>query len=645
MANMIYEKSTKLPKTSKSAFIYIKLGKVSYINVARPSALYTIEISNYFGSDADLSSLKSIAQSLVMKYNDEMRGENDTKGFTGIIGEYVRKLYKEVPKPAVVYTYHLNAKGEIVELPIRQSDKIAGLDFYNFIFVEDKRIKRIIDVYNNIRIANTTLNTLNNAGVFLAGNEAIERAKFELEKLIERKDLIIDDIQTNPPSDEDLEVIDHQIKESFLETSTIETTSDGKIKYNSVARQFVRWRLKEYVSDGFYNTFPEGFLQNSPDNKVFETGRNEVNFAKGKEKIDNIGLALSPSGLDFIADAFGAVYCFANNAPDEALLYVGFAVIPVADKAVKIVDKASDFLRKVPYAYEIKIGKGNRLYMTFFPISEIAINTLFKNIPVGQLDIPFLQKVRALEFSKTQIKALDADFLNNVALFNAMKADHTLLQTWKEVKYLTIHRKEINFLKSFIPSRQTTYKHVPGELNIETKTYGYKIQVKGFHIQNSEVLLNPPLYGNAGIPNPANTNSPIIVSIGTLSNPTTKGKYRISDIKDYISEDMPYTAKIDVEIPEFSGNFFTKSGKDGKNVGNGRSSMFPKSWDLDKIAEETAYARSKMTSANSVIDPATGNPTQLYKRMNSENTFEIQMYIDDINDYSSNIGSTFPKVD
>ncbi|WP_165764858.1 hypothetical protein [Flavobacterium davisii] len=31
---------------------------------------------------------------------------------------------------------------------------------------------------------------------------------------------------------------------------------------------------------------------------------------------------------------------------------------------------------------------------------------------------------------------------------------------------------------------------------------------------------------------------------------------------------MPYTAKIEVEIPENSRNFFPKSGVDGKNIDN-----------------------------------------------------------------------------
>jgi hypothetical protein len=113
---------------------------------------------------------------------------------------------------------------------------------------------------------------------------------------------------------------------------------------------------------------------------------------------------------------------------------------------------------------------------------------------------------------------------------------------------------------------------------------------------------------------------------------------------NYTSENMPYTAKIDVEIPVGSGNFFSKSGVDGINTGSGRSSMYPKSWDLDRIAEETALARSKMTNVDRVVDAVTGQPTNLFKKMNSEGTFEIQMYIDDINNFRSNIGSTFPKV-
>ena len=76
---------------------------------------------------------------------------------------------------------------------------------------------------------------------------------------------------------------------------------------------------------------------------------------------------------------------------------------------------------------------------------------------------------------------------------------------------------------------------------------------------------------------------------------------------------------------------------------SGRSSMFPQDYyqDMDKLLEEAAWVRSKIT-ANDKIGP-TGN---LYSKMNSDGTFEIQMFIDgnNTNDMFSNIPSIFPKI-
>ncbi|QYS89610.1 hypothetical protein [Flavobacterium davisii] len=250
-------------------------------------------------------------------------------------------------------------------------------------------------------------------------------------------------------------------------------------------------------------------------------------------------------------------------------------------------------------------------------------------------------------FNLTTKTKFESDFGNAPATtlekLNANNGE--LVDVWNSVKYRLESRKDIKFLESLIPSRYVTMKHVPGELSIENKTYGYKILVKGYHKEIDEVILNPPLYGNAGLPNPSNSNSPIIVSIGTATNPATKGKYRISDIRDYSNDNMPYTAKIEVEIPENSGNFFPKSGVDGKNIDNtgkligGRSSMFPRIWDLDRIAEETAYVRSKIDSTTNI------NSDNTYSRLNFENTFEIKMYLNgDLNDYKIRINSSFPKI-
>ena len=86
---------------------------------------------------------------------------------------------------------------------------------------------------------------------------------------------------------------------------------------------------------------------------------------------------------------------------------------------------------------------------------------------------------------------------------------------------------------------------------------------------------------------------------------------------------------------------------DGKRTIQGRSSMFPKRWDLDKIIEEVAYVRSRLTSIDIATDATGAEIPNLYSKVCSEGTFNIRMYINsptDLNNYNHIGGSAFPEV-
>jgi hypothetical protein len=65
------------------------------------------------------------------------------------------------------------------------------------------------------------------------------------------------------------------------------------------------------------------------------------------------------------------------------------------------------------------------------------------------------------------------------------------------------------------------------------------------------------------------------------------------------------------------------------------------SWDLERIAEETALARSRI---NSTTVQNTGNT---YEALTSNGITKIKMYINggNLNNFRSPIGSNFPKVE
>lgn len=242
---------------------------------------------------------------------------------------------------------------------------------------------------------------------------------------------------------------------------------------------------------------------------------------------------------------------------------------------------------------------------------------------------------------------LSDDITLNPNLEGWLKNNPGYFDVWNSVKHVPpATRADLSFLQAFkkIVDDLPLQKHIDGELKVTTKSYGYKIRVSGYHKNLDEIDLPNPIHGDAGIPNPNNPNDITIVSIGTPSNPATKGQIRISNKLNQQGGDLPYTAQIDAEIPPGSGNFFPKTGSDGINSGTGRSSIFPENWTQDKMLEEIAYARRNMTPSD-VVPNADGTASNLYKSLNSDGTFEIQMYINGtLTDMSTPIGSAFPKI-
>ena len=73
-----------------------------------------------------------------------------------------------------------------------------------------------------------------------------------------------------------------------------------------------------------------------------------------------------------------------------------------------------------------------------------------------------------------------------------------------------------------------------------------------------------------------------------------------------------------------------------KNGNLGKSTFFPDGWTTEKIQNEIAYVRQKLTSEDIDLE------NNWYATWNSEGTFKIAMYVDDLQDLSSSIGSAFP---
>ncbi len=300
----------------------------------------------------------------------------------------------------------------------------------------------------------------------------------------------------------------------------------------------------------------------------------------------------------------------------------------------------------------------------FDDLSEALLQKL-KGIPSNQID-DFAEDLNAIENSikqkpelvdswkvlddlnsvlKTDVPTLTKlsdDLKLNPELEGWLKYNPGYFDCWNSIKHVpSTVRSDISFLQAFrkVKDDIKLQKHIGGEIKVETKSYGHKIRVSGYHKNLDEIELPNPIHGDAGIPNPSNPNDITIVSVGTAANPATKGQVRLSNKLNVQGGELPYTAQVDIEVPPGSGNFFPKTGTDGINPGSGRSSMFPENWTDDKILEEIAYVRKNLTASD--LDPT----TNIYSGLNSDGTFKIGMYVNgDLANMSSDIGSAFPKL-
>jgi hypothetical protein len=382
-----------------------------------------------------------------------------------------------------------------------------------------------------------------------------------------------------------------------------------------------------------------------------------VGKATGSEYANNSFLKnvpyalLNPSGKEFDTRQI-IIKCAISSGGEERKAISNFTCHPLNPVRVFFNTEENAVTLSAIQAYNIGIIGNRRTYLNklqFF--SKFLKNPIAKEVLDRVLgEDEFNERLSTLLLSALEgkINLLDntqkanfiADFKNHSDDdLRILDGDVSLVDEWLNIRYLMSYRRDVNFLLAMRPAKEVV-THLEGELLVEIKTYGYKLQVKGYHIEVPEIDIIPPLIGNAGIPNPTNSSlPPTVVIIGTPANPAHKGKFRISDIRNYINDDMPYTAKIDVEIPIGSGYFFPKKGVDGVNTESGRSSMFPKNWNMDKIIEEIAYVRSRINTSTPL------NSDNTYSSFNSHGTFEIKMYINgNRNDYSTNIGSAFPKV-
>ena len=207
----------------------------------------------------------------------------------------------------------------------------------------------------------------------------------------------------------------------------------------------------------------------------------------------------------------------------------------------------------------------------YYPIFNTNSKLLLKLQSIEDLSKvkAFFEKIgpRGLNLSADAKLALQADLLSSDDLLKGLVDDVDLVDVWNEIRYLINERGDIEFLtwvKKFdrsTPQGSNLYDHI-----FVGKTGGTN-GISGVHHKNA---------------------------LTTKTSGFSSGDIRIKSGTKTPKGDGFYEA----EIEYFDGtNWITKT-EDGLPVKNG---FFPDAWDSDKIMEEIANARAKITTRDWVV--------------------------------------------
>ncbi|HUW05372.1 MAG TPA: fibronectin type III domain-containing protein [Williamwhitmania sp.] len=259
----------------------------------------------YFLSPLEQTSAKAYYFTSAVGYYSE----NLSSSGQGSI-EIVKDLYSQIPKPYIEIPYYLTYKGELVEIkPIRKEQVTGKEHIYEFRFFEDGRCDQYIDLLNK---ALAEAYIINNTPVLA-----------DYSRFTEINAEIVNFNEEFPPVTPN--IINHEIFESCLK----ETNVEG---YSVNAQLFAKWyRYNRFSNVNQALDKLNINIENSsdPSDNCYFGGYNAVVYDGVVNKLDAIGLLLSPLHLDIITDIAGTIYTGYYSDWGKTAGYAAGAAIPM----------------------------------------------------------------------------------------------------------------------------------------------------------------------------------------------------------------------------------------------------------------------------------------------------------------------------
>ncbi|MBO7144592.1 MAG: hypothetical protein J6W13_07180, partial [Salinivirgaceae bacterium] len=194
----------------------------------------------------------------------------------GELNQFVRDVFIQTQKVYVQRYYYLTWKGDLICGEDKVDYNHTGFyGSYDFRLSYDKRLKNYINLRNYER------------SLHPQGQQ--NWTDYQAQELIKAQQKLSDFCDNSQFNGDD--IVNHGLNE-YLGCSD-----------KDVCLQYAEW----------YARYLWGSTNDSPKDECFYGGRNQIVYEDNLAAIDVIGLMLSPIGLDFIADAVGAVYALSNE--------------------------------------------------------------------------------------------------------------------------------------------------------------------------------------------------------------------------------------------------------------------------------------------------------------------------------------------
>ncbi|MCR5568908.1 MAG: hypothetical protein K6G31_06495 [Paludibacteraceae bacterium] len=230
------------------------------------------------------------------------------------VGSFIMDVFKYTQKKLVYIQHDICYNGEILYYETQNKNNVIGYaNNYYYNLNIDQRYYELVEILQNTKYTNIAYNRAHYINVDQDGHEEFKIDKDEEEKYNEALRVLKGKMVQLENMPSDFKSVNHGLNEVY------------GVSKEQVCSDFTNWYLQNQSGHSKY------FNWNSPSDECFYFGINRVQHETWLSLIDGVGIALSPIGLDIIADVTGGLYCAYKKDWTNMGIYVGCALVPYAD--------------------------------------------------------------------------------------------------------------------------------------------------------------------------------------------------------------------------------------------------------------------------------------------------------------------------